>query len=225
MPLCRKKCGGRHLFLLEFCHIRIRISTVSVEEVPDGEGDTMDDKRIVELLLERSETALHEVSVRYAGVCRGVLRSLLNDPRDVEECLDDVLLALWNSVPPNQPRNLNTYLCRLARRTGIDRLRYNTRQKRNAVWTVMLSELGDSLPDETPQTERADAGRLRAVLTDFLNGLDAETRVLFLRRYVYAETVPELAARFGISENYASVRLYRARKKLKTVLEKEGIGI
>ena len=56
----------------EFCHIRIRISTVSVERVPDGEGDTMDDNRIVELLLERSETALHEVSVRYAGVCRGV---------------------------------------------------------------------------------------------------------------------------------------------------------
>ena len=185
----------------------------------------MEDNRIVELLLERSETALHEVSARYAGTCRGVLRGLLNDPQDVEECFNDVLLAVWNSVPPNQPRNLNTYICRLARRTGIDRLRYNTRQKRNAAWTVMVSELGDRLPDETPQTEQADAGRLNAVLTDFLNGLDAETRILFLWRYVYAETVPELAVRFGISENYVAVRLYRARKKLKTVLEKEGIGI
>ena len=185
----------------------------------------MDDNRIVELLLERSEAALQAVSAQYAGLCRSVLRGLLNDPRDVEECVNDVLLAVWNSIPPNRPRKLNTYISRLARRTGIDRLRYNTRQKRNAVWTVMLSELGDSLPDDAPQTGQADAERLRAVLTAFLDGLDAETRVLFLRRYVYAETVPELAARFGISENYTSVRLYRARKRLKAVLEKEGIGI
>ena len=63
------------------------------------------------------------------------------------------------------------------------------------------------------------------MLSDFIRGLDPETRVLFVRRYVYTESVSSLAKRFQMKEGTVSVRLLRARKKLKTFLEKEGIHI
>ena len=42
---------------------------------------------------------------------------------------------------------------------------------------------------------------------------------------MYLESVADLARRFELDENRVSVKLYRARKKLKKVLEKEGIKV
>ena len=83
----------------------------------------------------------------------------------------------------------------------------------------MLSELEDCLSCEEPTYEPEERREeLNAVLTNFLRGLDPETEILFVRRYVYLETVSELAERFSLDENHISVKLYRARKMLKKLL-------
>ena len=90
----------------------------------------------------------------------------------------------------------------------------------------MLSELEDCLSCEEPTYEPEERREeLNAALTNFLRGLDPETEILFVRRYVYLETVSELAERFSLDENHISVKLYRARKMLKKLLEKEGIKL
>lgn len=190
----------------------------------DTERKPMDDKTIVDLLWQRDESALAEVDLCYGRLYKGMLRRVLSDEQDVDECANDVRMALWNSIPPNRPRYLGAYLCTLARRTAIDRLRYNTRMKRSPAYTVLLSELEDCLPD--PRSLLAeDEGELRQILSDFVRELEPKTQIFFIRRYIYMESVPELAERFRCSENYISVRLYRARKKLRTRLEKEGIWL
>lgn len=185
----------------------------------------MDDQKILDLFWERDESALAEVDVRYARLYKGLLRRVLSDEQDVQECANDVLLALWNSIPPNRPQYLGAYICKIARRLGIDRLRYNTRLKRNPEYQVLLSELEDCLPDPSSLQEESQSEALRSVLSEFVRGLEPPTQIFFVRRYMYLETVAELAARFEKSENYISVRLYRARKKLKGILEKEGISL
>lgn len=190
------------------------------------ERSIMDDNKIIDLLFERAETALNEVSHKYSRLYKGIIKEILSDECDVDECANDVLLAVWNSIPPNRPNSLSAYVCKIARRIGVDRLRYNTRQKRNSNYIVMLSELDDCLTDEAvidDNTERNEV--IRSVLSDFVRALDPETQVLFIRRYVYLESVTSLAERFEMNENHISVKLYRARKKLKNVLEKEGIRV
>lgn len=186
----------------------------------------MNDTEIIELLFERAEAALHEVSLKYSRLYTGVIREVLSDDCDRDECANDVLLALWNSIPPNRPTSLCAYVCKLARHIAIDKLRYNTRQKRATGYTIMLSELEDCIPEKEPiddMTVRDET--IRAVLSDFIRGLDPETEILFVRRYIYLESVTSLAERFGFDENRVSVKLYRARKKLKKLLEKEDINI
>lgn len=186
----------------------------------------MDDQKIVDLLFERAEKALDEVSHKYSRLYQGVIREVLSDACDVDECANDVLLAVWNSIPPNRPKSLPAYLCRLARRIGIDKYRYNTSQKRNIGYTVILSELDDCLPAEEPsKVSEKDSEPIRKILSDFIRHLDPQTEILFIRRYIYLESVTCLAERFQLNENYISVKLYRARKKLKKMLEKEGIHI
>lgn len=190
------------------------------------EGSIMDDQKIIELLFERTESALDEISRKYFRLYTGIIKEVLSDGCDIEECANDVLLAVWNSIPPNRPKNLSAYVCKIARRIGIDRFRHNTVRKRNGGYAVTLAELEECLPAEEPFGAHAEqSAMIRAVLSDFIRGLDPETEILFVRRYVYLESVMSLAERFGLEENRVSVKLCRARKKLKKLLEKEGISV
>lgn len=183
----------------------------------------MDDRQMIDLLFLRDDTGLRLIQEQYARLYKDILRQTLSSEADVEECANDVLLAIWNSIPPNCPSHLASYICRIARRIGINRYKHNTRQKRGAGYTVLLSELGGCIPAaQEPDLPRAD---LRRILSDFLKGLDPQTRVLFLRRYYYLESVKSLARRFAIRENAISVKLHRARKQLKIILGKEGISV
>lgn len=182
----------------------------------------MDDNKIIELLFDRSESALSEIAQKYAGLYKSIARKILRNESDAEECANDVLLALWNSIPPNHPNNLSAYICTLSRRICVDKIRYNTRLKRNNDYTVMLSELDECMP--AAPSEECDEDVIR-ILNDFVRALSPDVRVLFLRRYVYLESVAELARRFELPENTVSAKLYRARKRLQKILEKEGLGI
>ena len=185
----------------------------------------MDDRKIIEQLWERSETALNEISEKYSRLYKHILREILGDESDADECANDVLLAVWNSIPPNRPDSLPAYICKLARHIGIDRFRYSTRQKRRSSYTVALSELEDCLPEEALTDDGETSRLIRDILSDFVRSLDPETQILFIRRYVYLESVTDLAKRFDMKENRISARLYRAKKKLKQMLEKEGISL
>lgn len=179
----------------------------------------------MEGLFDRKEDALKEISLKYARLYRTILRETVAEERDVEECANDLLLALWNSIPPHRPESLPSYICKIARRIGINRYRHNTCQKRGEGYTLLLSELEECIPDPAAERRTADAAdseRLRTLLSAFVRGLPGDDRVLFVRRYFYLEPVADLAGTFGMSANAVSVKLHRVRKKLKKQLQKEG---
>ena len=187
----------------------------------------MEDREIIELLFARSEEGLKELEKKYSKLYRGILRGVLEDIGDTEECENDLLVAVWNSIPPNYPEYLSAYLCRIARNIAINRYKMGRRQKRDGGINVLLDELEECLPqidgDGYDNDAKYDAQIISDVLNLFLHELDAETRVLFIRRYIYAESVTSLAERFDMSERYIAVKMFRARKRLKKALEKEGI--
>ncbi len=182
----------------------------------------MNDNEIIELLFDRTEAALTEIERQYSRLYKKTIRSILENEDDVKECANDVLLAVWKSIPPNRPISLSAYICSIAKRIGIDRLRYNTRKKRSAEYTITMSELDDCLPQNAGDREE-DGRELHDVLSDFVRELEPKAQILFIRRYIYFETMASLAARFDMSENHIAVILYRTRKKLKKRLEKEGL--
>ena len=187
---------------------------------------TMEDSAIIELFFARDESALNEVTAKYSRLCVNILKSVLDNESDIEECQNDLLMTLWRTIPPERPRCLGAFISKLARRIGIDRYRKNTRQKRGGGPTLSLTECEEDgiIAAIEPFTEN-DSAEIGRAVSDFLRTLDGETRVIFIRRYFYCESVTELSQRFELSENIISVRLYRAKKKLRKQLEKEGIYI
>ena len=63
------------------------------------------------------------------------------------------------------------------------------------------------------------------MLESFLETLPGESRLIFLRRYLFADSVAQIAARYHISESKVKTQLHRTRAKLHAFLAKEGIAV
>ena len=183
----------------------------------------MEDERIVRLFLARDETALTAAKTQYGAYCGAMARRMLGTAQDAEECLNSTLLAAWQSIPPNQPRCLRTYLAKLTRRYCLDVWRKRNADKRGAgTLPLVLEELQDALPNRETLEDSVNARALTARLNAFLRALPAEDRRLFLLRYWQTLPIREAAKQCGCTESSANARLHRLRKKLKDTLDKEG---
>lgn len=58
----------------------------------------MEDEKIIALFEMRSERALTELDTKYGRVCRNVSHNILHCDEDVEECVNDAYLGVWNVV-------------------------------------------------------------------------------------------------------------------------------
>lgn len=178
---------------------------------------------IIELLERRDESALELLRESYGDYCRAIILRLLGDEEETEEALSDVWMQVWNAVPPARPRHLKAYLAQTARNIAINRIRRDQTAKRSCA-TVLLEELADCLPDRRWE-DRERSREVREVLNAFLHGLPREERTIFVRRYWFGETVPEIARDFRYSESRVTSLLHRLRKRLKKHLEQEGIKV
>ncbi|MBQ9837801.1 MAG: sigma-70 family RNA polymerase sigma factor [Oscillospiraceae bacterium] len=178
----------------------------------------MDDRQIIALFYERSEQAIAELSKKYGDLCFKIAINILNNPQDAEECVSDAYLGVWNSIPPQNPDPLRSYLCRIVRNLALKKLRTNTALKRGSQLEISLSELENCIPDNSFD-EHLSAKELTEQLNAFLSTLHRDDRAMFLKRYWFSESLSEIAKAFGITEHNASVRLSRIRKKLRQYLK------
>ena len=157
--------------------------------------------------------------------CQSLSRRILNNEEDAKECVNDTWLGVWNSIPPQTPNPLVSYVCRITRNLSVKRLRHNMAAKRNSYYDVSLAELEECIPSGKSVEDEIEGRETAAVINRFLETLDVESRKIFVRRYFWAEPVKELAGNLNISEGKVKSQLFRMRAKLKMHLEKEGIAL
>lgn len=181
----------------------------------------MEDRKILQLLFARAETALDALAQRFGYRLQQTAMNILGDARDAEEAVSDTYLALWNTIPPERPEPLAPYVYRVGRNTALKLLRRNTAQKRYGGYDLCLEELAGVLPGEELE-KTVETRALGQAIDRFLDTLSKQNRILFLRRYWYGDSVKALAAALGMKESALSVRLLRIRNSLKDYLYKEG---
>lgn len=184
----------------------------------------MTDNEIIDLYFARDERALVHTATRYGGYCTVIAKNLLSSAEDSDECVNDTWLHAWQAIPPARPLQFKTYLGRLCRNLAIDRLRGQNAQKRAAL-TVLLDELSECLPGGDTPEEAFDAAQTGRRISEFLRDCDKNSRVLFVRRYFYGDSLEAAASRCGMTQSAAKSSLYRTRNKLKEALEKEGVTV
>ena len=179
----------------------------------------MTDQELLALYACRDPAAAEAMEAQYGAYCAGIVGRLLPDPRDCEECLNDVRLRAWKALEHHRPLYLKGWLGAVARNCAITRSR---QLKRQAVqWEDSAAELAFALSDGPG--ERLEAQALGEAISAFLHTQPEAVRIAFVRRYWYGDTVEQTARHLGWSVSKTKSVLFRTRIKLRDYLNKEGL--
>lgn len=186
----------------------------------------MEDEQIIRLYFDRNETAISETDKKYGSYCMKIAMNILSSEPDSEECINDVWLKMWNSIPPSRPQNLAAYAGKITRNLSINKYKMRYAEKRiEGEFAVSLDELDDCIPGGDTMDEEERSKLIGKSISDFLRGQKELARKVFVCRYFYCDSVSEIAERFDISESHVKSMLLRLRLKLKTHLEREGVTV
>ncbi len=182
----------------------------------------MKDTEIIELFLKRDREAIRESETKYAHLLTHIAGNILVSKEDVEECVNDTYMKLWDSIPPNQPESLKNYAARIVRNLAIDYYRHHTAICRNNEVVSITEELSEIIADRRNDYEQAEFDSL---INSFLEGLDKESRVLFVKRYWQSESITALADMYGMKESAVKMRLLRIRKRFREYLKDNDVVV
>lgn len=172
----------------------------------------MDDKQLMASIAGGDEAALQALLRRFTPMLRYILRPLLPDERDREECLADISLRIWQGAGSfdGAKGSLNGWLTALTRNAALNRARAKGTEDAPLEDTVPHGD--GSAEDEVLRREQR--ARLRAVIA----ALPVQERDLFYRKYYYCQSTAQMAAELSLTERAVEGRLYRLRQSLRQQL-------
>lgn len=176
----------------------------------------MNDERTISAIRHRDEAAINEVIRKYSKLLwsvAGPVLSSIGSTQDIEECVADTFIYLWEHPDKFEPRRgkLKTWLSIIARTQAINR--YREIAKRD---TVPLEDIGfmdhlgivdDILKEET-----------RRALIAAINALGEPEREILIRRYYYEQKPKEIALALDMNVKQVDNRLYQTKLKLREAL-------
>lgn len=184
----------------------------------------MEDREILDLYWKRNEQAIRETDRAYGPKLQGLACRIVENREDSEECVSDTYMAAWDHIPPQKPGYFFAWLAKVCRNFAFGILDRRNAAKRSAEIMTLTAEMELCIPDSRREAE-LEGKEIGRILNAFLEELSKESRILFLRRYWYAESIAEIAARYGMGESKVKTSLLRTRNKLRQHLEKEGIRV
>ena len=184
----------------------------------------MTDSQIIALFWERNEDAIRQTHAVYGRKLYAVSHKILRSSQDAEESVSDTYMRAWETIPPQRPNYFFAYLAKICRNFSLSKLQWNSAAKRNAEVVSLTQEMERCIPDRSHE-RKMEGEEIGRVLNRFLDSLSVESRLIFMRRYWYADSIAEIAARFNISQSKVKTRLHRTRNKLQLFLESEGIYV
>ncbi len=185
----------------------------------------IDDEKIIEMFFERSEQGIRELDNKYGAVCHSLSYNIVNSRQDAEECVNDAYLGVWNTIPPTRPNPLLSYIAKIVRNISLKNYWRKEADKRSGQYTIALQEIEGCIADSKTVEDEIEARELARIIENFLDTLTVENRVIFMRRYWFAESYKDIAEFVGLTEKNISVRLTRIREKMKKYLIERGVFV
>lgn len=176
-----------------------------------------EDNYIQQLQLHNEEALVYVIE-KYGGLLKAVIRKhLFLMPDKQEECLNDVLLSIWEHIGSfDENRNsFKNWAAAVARYQAIDYLRqYQRELKLVAIEDVVAAS-------EDARLEKLVEQELSEELEQLLNCLKEKDRELFLKLYVEEKTVDEVCSETGMGKAVIYNRLSRGKQRIRKNYLKE----
>lgn len=171
-------------------------------------------KNFISELKNNNTEALDYVLDKYSNLIYRVAFKVLNNKELSEECLNTVLLKIWEkALTYDEGReNFEGWVFSISKFCAIDILRKEARHYNSC-------EIGDRDFDSNDNMEnkiviKEDLARVMKVI-EYLGEPDNE---IFVKRFMMNFRVKDIAEILNMSEKAVSLRILRGRKKLKELL-------
>ncbi len=171
----------------------------------------MRDQEIVRLFLERDERGIDELMKQYGSLIRYIIRPIVPDSEDAEECFADVIMRIWDKIGLYDAKksSLTVWITAVARNTALSFAK-GLRRSPDSGEIPQNTSSGGMTPEEAV-IQRERQAKLEAAIRS-LSGTD---KILFYRRYYYMQSLKQIAAETGMTLKSVESRLYRLKQKLK----------
>ena len=174
----------------------------------------MRDSEVVAAIVAGDPKGLAEAYDKYAAPLYTYCRSLLREPADAADAVQDTFVIAASKLAGLRDRSrLRPWLYAVARNECHRRLRDNASAATSAL--DLVPEMSDESVDVTGGAERAE---LRTLLRSAVRGLNAGEQDLIELQLRQELDVVEIAAVLGVSRNHAHALLSRARTQLEVSL-------
>ena len=175
------------------------------------------DNNYITKVLEGDRNAFAYLVDKYKTMVYSLALRLVKDREDAEEISQDAFIKAYQSLATFKGKaKFSSWLYRIVYNTAISKLRQQPAGK------VSLDE--SNIPDTlyTDSKENYDtlsAEERKKYLEIALDSLDADEKMLVILYYYDERDLDEIAAIAGLTKTNTKVKLFRARKKMLTVLQ------
>ncbi|MBE6063208.1 MAG: sigma-70 family RNA polymerase sigma factor [Clostridium butyricum] len=171
-------------------------------------------------LKKRNEKALDYVIDNYGGLIKSVVKKhLYNLQSHQDECINDVLLAIWNNIDSfdEERSTFKNWIIGISRFKSIDYQRkYLKHLEYEDIDNVNLVK--DDFSEELIRDELSDE------VNKMMECLKEKDRQIFYRLYIEEKEIEEISSDMGIRKDAVYNRVSRAKKKLKDSFITQFIG-
>lgn len=175
------------------------------------------DADIIQRVLQGDRNAYALLVDRYRHLVFTLAVRMLSSAEDAEEAAQDVFIKAFHALRSyNGNARFSTWLYTITRNTCISRSRSN-KQVVLPKEEEELARLAGYDESHDHQQEQQTRKKILAYAINLLAADEAEIITLF---YIQEQTVDELSKILGLGASNVKVKLYRARKKLKEILDK-----
>ncbi len=179
---------------------------------------------IVERVRQGDEEACHALMEALYPVVIRIVRSHIPVRISEEDLMQEVYLKMFSRLPNYQARPgipITHWVSRIAVTVCLDALRSERRRPelRHADLSEEQAEWLEYLANESQEAPRVEQSDAREIMHKLLGQLSVEDRVILNLLHLEDRTVKEISQITGWSRPSVKVRAFRARRRLKSLVE------
>ncbi len=184
-----------------------------------------DDRELVDLCRKGDQVAFEELVRRYQQTLFNLVYHNIGYRHDVEDIVQKIFIKIYFSLPKFDIRRpFFPWLYRIAVNQCYDELRRIRRAKIHTFSELSLEE-NSSIEkllsqNEIPPPSAEDQQELHALLNKILNQLPDQQRMAIVLRDLENISYAKMAEILKCSEQAARLKVFRARARLKELMEK-----
>lgn len=175
------------------------------------------DEEIIGLIYSNNKRGIEELKNKYNDIILNMVKSILNDKKDIDRCLDMTYERINTLIPPYVPKYLRAFVLKCSREIAIDI--YKEKNKN------LINELDVDLDIAFSIDDYLYVENLVKDINRFVNKLNLDDSIIFIRRYFFNEDIKTIADKFELKEKKINERLKKIMMIFKKFLEVNGYEI